>query len=109
MKKPVARSQKPEVRRQITLTPELEKYIQSKIDSKMYKTASEVVSAALRVLEDHHVRFEAFKREMQAGLDQLDRGEYIEIFDDKDEDALLERIERNGRARLAAKGKRRAG
>ena len=93
----------------ISLTPELEKFVQSKVDSRMYRTASEVVCDALRIMEDHHAKFEAFKREMQAGLDQLDRGEYIEIRDEKDAQALCERIKRNGRARLAAKNRRRTG
>ena len=96
----------------ISLTPELEKFIQNKVDSKMYQTASEVVREALRLLADHdqtrQAKLEALRRDIQVGLDQLDRGEFIEIKSDADSQALLERIKRKGRERLANKQKRRS-
>src|ERR1035437_2774457 len=96
----------------ISLTPELEKFIQNKVDSKMYQTASEVVREALRLLADHdqtrQAKLEALRRDIQVGLDQLDRGEYIEIKSGADRQALLERIKRKGRERLANKSKRRS-
>lgn len=96
----------------ISLTPELEKFIQNKVDSKMYQTASEVVREALRLLADHdqtrQAKLEALRRDIQVGLDQLDRGEYIEIKSDADAKALVERIKRKGRERLATRQKRRS-
>jgi len=97
----------------VSLTPELEKFIQEKIDCKMYQTASEVVRQALRVLkreeEFDKARLEALRQDIHGGLDQFDRGEYIEIKNERDSKALLERVKRNGRARLAAaKQKRRS-
>ena len=98
---------------EITLTPELEKYIQSKVDSKMYQTVSDAVCAAIRTAaqqdQDRQAQLDALRRSLQISRDQYDRGEYIEIFDDKDEEALLERIERNGRAKLEAWRRERAG
>lgn len=96
----------------VSLTPELEKFIQRKVASKMYQTASEVVRQALRVLQREEeydkARLAALRQDIQVGLDQLERGEYIEIKNEQDREALLERIKREGRARLAAKQKRRS-
>jgi len=96
----------------ISLTPELEKFIQSKVDSKMYQTASEVVREALRLLahqdQDRQVQLEELRRSLQISREQYDRGEYIEIRNEEDARALRERIKRNGRARLAAKNQGRA-
>ena len=95
----------------VSLTPELEKFIQSKVDSRMYQTASEVVREALRLMahqeQDRQAKLEALRRDIQISRDQYDRGEYIEIRDEKDRQALFERITRNGRAQLAAKNKGR--
>ena len=98
---------------ELSLTPEDERIIQAKVDSRMYQTAGEVVSEALRRLaredQDRQAQLDALRRSLQISRDQYDRGEYIEICDDKDEEALLERIERNGRAKLEAWRRERAG
>ncbi|MCL2648335.1 MAG: type II toxin-antitoxin system ParD family antitoxin [Phycisphaerales bacterium] len=77
--------------RNISLTPELEEFIQSKVDSRMYQTAGEVAREALRLMarqeQDRQAKLEALKRDVQIGLDQLDRGEYIES-----KDLTVERI-----------------
>jgi antitoxin ParD1/3/4 len=96
----------------VSLTPELEKYIQKQVASQRYQTASEVVRQAIRMMqtaEDYEkARLEALRQDIQVGLDQLDRGEYVEIRDEKDQQALLQRITREGRARLTAKHTRRS-
>ena len=96
----------------VSLTPELEKYIQKQVASQRYQTASEVIRQALRMMQTSEeydkARLDALRQDIQVGLDQLDRGEYIEIRNEKDQQALLHRISREGRARLAAKQKRRS-
>lgn len=96
----------------VSLTPELEKYIQKQVVSERYQTASEVVRQAIRMMQQAEVydqaRLEALRQDIRTGLDQIDRGEYIEISNEKDQQALLQRITREGRARLAAKQKRRS-
>ncbi|MCL2639665.1 MAG: type II toxin-antitoxin system ParD family antitoxin [Phycisphaerales bacterium] len=93
----------------ISLTPELELFIQTKVESRMYQTASEVVREALRLMvredQDRQAKLEALKRDVQLGLDQLDRGEYIEIRNEEEAKAFFDHIKQNGRARLAAKSK----
>ncbi len=65
----------------VSLTRELEEYISRKIDSGLYKSASEVVREALRLLRQRDQpdrgALEELHREIQTGLDQLDRGEGI--------------------------------
>ncbi len=53
----------------VSLTPELEQYIRTKVDSGRYLSASEVVREALRLLEQKEKRLEALRVEIQTGLD----------------------------------------
>jgi antitoxin ParD1/3/4 len=53
----------------VSLTPELEKYIRTKVDSGRYLSASEVVREALRLLEQKEKRLEELRVEIQNGLD----------------------------------------
>ena len=105
----------------ISLTPELENFIQSKVNSQMYQTASEVIREALRLMaredQDRQAKFEALRRDIQLGIDQHDRGEYIEGKDLTVEHIRqrvikrlsdrLERYKQHDRAQLAAKSKER--
>jgi antitoxin ParD1/3/4 len=63
----------------VSLTPELERYITQKIESGLYQTASEVVRAGLRLLKEkeelHQQTLEELRREIQIGIDEADRGE----------------------------------
>jgi antitoxin ParD1/3/4 len=64
----------------VSLTPELDKFIAGKVESGRYNSASEVVREALRLLEEHDrartVQLSAFNQELAARLASLDRGEY---------------------------------
>lgn len=66
----------------VSLTPELEKYIQAKVETGRYTSASEVVREALRLLEQKEQEREKALKEFQAELDRridsLDRGEGID-------------------------------
>jgi antitoxin ParD1/3/4 len=53
----------------VSLTPELEQYIRTKVDSGRYLSASEVVREALRLLEQKEIRLEDLRVEIQKGLD----------------------------------------
>lgn len=65
----------------VSLTPELEKYVADKVASGRYTSASEVVREALRMLEEYEqsraVRLAEFNRELQARIDSLNRGEFV--------------------------------
>jgi antitoxin ParD1/3/4 len=53
----------------VSLTPELEQYIRTKVESGRYLSASEVVREALRLLEQKDEQLEALRVEIQKGLD----------------------------------------
>jgi antitoxin ParD1/3/4 len=81
----------------VSLTPELECFVSSKVDSGRYNSASEVVREALRLLEEHDharsVQIAAFNQELGHRLASLDRGERV------DPAAVRDRIETKSRAR----------
>lgn len=65
------------------MSPELERLVARKVDSGLYQSASEVVREALRLLEEQHSLRERHladaRNKIQAGLDQLDRGQGIPV------------------------------
>ena len=66
----------------VSLTPELERFIQENVHSGRYTSASEVVREALRLLEEHEkvraVQLAEFREEIDRRLASLDRGEGID-------------------------------
>jgi antitoxin ParD1/3/4 len=89
----------------VSLTPELEKFVQEKVASGRYTSASEVVREALRLLERKEQRLEereqalrAFGAELDRRIAELDRGEGIpaeEVF------AEIERLSAERRRKSA--------
>ena len=59
----------------VSLTPELERLVNEKVESGLYQTASEVVREALRLLKERDQAREHLRADVQAGFDQLARGE----------------------------------
>ena len=66
----------------VSLTPELENLVNSKVKSGMYHSASEVIRAGLRLLQEQDelraLRLEGLRREIAKGVEQADRGELLE-------------------------------
>jgi antitoxin ParD1/3/4 len=66
----------------VSLTPELEKLIHTKVKTGRYNSASEVVREALRLLEDQDkartTRLTEFNEELTRRLAALDRGEHVD-------------------------------
>ena len=66
----------------VSLTPTLEKMIQEKVDSGLYNSASEVIREALRLLYEREQyqqrRIAELRREIQIGIDAVDRGEVVD-------------------------------
>jgi antitoxin ParD1/3/4 len=61
----------------VSLTPELEKLVNDEVKSGRYKSASEVVREGLRLIRLRETKLQALRRDLQEGLDELDRGEGI--------------------------------
>jgi antitoxin ParD1/3/4 len=66
----------------VSLTPELEKFVSAKVESGRYNSASEVVREALRLLEEHDqaraAQLADFNQELSRRLEGLDRGERVD-------------------------------
>jgi len=66
----------------VSLTPELSRFVENRLRSGKYQTASEVVREALRLLEGRDrapvASIEDLKREVELGLEQLRRGEGVD-------------------------------
>jgi antitoxin ParD1/3/4 len=66
----------------VSLSPELEQLIEQKVKGGMYNSASEVIRAGLRLLQEQDelrlIRLRELKLEVQKGLDQIDRGEIVD-------------------------------
>jgi antitoxin ParD1/3/4 len=89
----------------ISLTPELEQYVNGKVQGGMYHSASEVIREGLRLLKEkdelHQRKLEELRREIQIGIDQADQGQVKPLTDE-----LVRDIKDRGRKRLAARGQR---
>ena len=83
----------------VSLTPELEKWVQTKVKSGLYGSSSEVVRDALRVLhqfeEERHRRFASLRSEVQIGLEQLNAGRSKKM-----DSSFVEGLKKRGRERL---------
>jgi antitoxin ParD1/3/4 len=66
----------------VSLTPELEKFVETRVASGRYLSASEVVREGLRLLEEREVSrqaaLEEVRRKISVGLEQAERGELFD-------------------------------
>jgi antitoxin ParD1/3/4 len=66
----------------VSLTPELEQFVASKVATGRYNSASEVMREALRLLEEHDqarsAQIAAFNQELGQRLAALDGGERVD-------------------------------
>ena len=86
----------------VSLTPELERLVNEKVESGLYQTASEVVREALRLLKERDQSREQLRADIQAGFDPLGRGEG-RTYDKTSGRQLAERIKARGRTTRAKK------
>lgn len=66
----------------ISLTPELETIVRSKVDTGLYNNASEVIREALRFMETHEelvneMKLEKLRAKLAVGAEQARRGEFV--------------------------------
>jgi len=85
----------------VSLTPELERFISDKVETGLYQTSSEVVREALRVfLQQDETRLEQLRGDIHAGFDSIDRGEFL-LLNEKSTKKLASDIKSRGRSRLS--------
>lgn len=72
----------------ISLTPELERFVDGKVESGVYKSASDVVRESLRLLKEHDEVNMKWREQIEQGTLQAERGELVDgdtAFDRLDE------------------------
>ena len=81
----------------VSLTEELEELVQKKVESGRYTSASEVIRAGLRLLEQEDelraTRLEAVRAQVREGIDQAERGELV------DGELAVERVKKRAEAK----------
>ena len=79
--------------RNISLTDEQDAFVEKVVKTGEYQNASEAVRDALRVLQQRRredaLKLRALRIQIKAGLDALDRGDFVEV-DDAELDDYLE-------------------
>lgn len=81
--------------RNISLTPEQDAFIDEMLKTGEYRNASEALRDAIRALQQRRaedaLRLERLRQSIDAGLADLERGDYEEV-DDADLEAWLDRV-----------------
>ena len=68
----------------LTLSEHWDAFIKREVDSGRYSSASEVVRAALRELEDKGKRLEALRQHLAEGAEQAAKRDFVEDFNIED-------------------------
>lgn len=84
----------------VSLTPELVQFVNDKVDTGLYQTASEVVREALRLLKDRDLERARLQADVRAGLEQEVSGR-AKLYDKVAGRRLAEQIKADGRAKRA--------
>jgi antitoxin ParD1/3/4 len=86
----------------VSLTSELEEFVNRKVASGMYQTASEVVREALRLLREHdqlhQSKLDELRREIAIGVEQAEQGQVTPLTEE-----LIEQTKARGQGRRRAK------
>jgi antitoxin ParD1/3/4 len=66
----------------VSLTAELDRFVQERVATGRYQTASEVIREGLRLLEnqerEREIAFVALRAKLERGAAQADRGEFVD-------------------------------
>jgi antitoxin ParD1/3/4 len=86
------------------IPPEFEQFVAQQIATGEYRSPEEVISAGLRILQALKQQQEQLRKDVQAGIDQLDRGEGIVVERDGLR-AFFDDIQTRGKQRYEASRK----
>ncbi len=83
----------------VSLTRELDQWINQKVESGLYKSSSEVIRDSLRLLrrqeDQREAMIEDLRHELLIGIKQLDSGESVEL-----DSNLIKIIKESGRQKV---------
>ncbi len=65
-----------------TIPPEFRQFVEQELASGRYRSAEELISEGLKLVQERDRRRQAIREQVKIGLDQLDRGEGIELDDE---------------------------
>lgn len=89
-----------------TLGSRFERFVAGLVAGGRYSSASEVIRAGLRLLDDQEhlrtARLEALRRDIDAGIGDLENGRFVELASGEDVDKFFNDIAARGRRRLHA-------
>lgn len=78
--------------RNVNLTAEQDAFIDAMVSAGQYQNASEAVRDAVRGLQQRwkqdELKLEILRKQLQAGIDAIDSGEFVEIVDAELDDVL---------------------
>jgi antitoxin ParD1/3/4 len=82
----------------VSLTPELEKFVDGKVESGLYNNASEVIREGLRLLKEHHEVRLRWREQIELGWAQAQAGQVV------DGPKAIAEIKRRLKDRVAKRG-----
>ena len=86
----------------VPLNPDEQELIRRKVASGLYSSPNEVISTALRLLDQYDHTLEEVRKDVLEGVEQLDRGEFAE-YTDETLHQFFEEIEAEGLRELGVK------
>ena len=84
-----------------SLPPELQHFVEQELTTGKYQSADDVIREGLELLRQR--KLHELRRDVDAGLHQLDRGEGIQIGSEESLAAFFDDVKKRGRERLEAK------
>ena len=85
----------------VSISPQLEEWIQEKVQSGYYQTASEVIREALRLLREkeqfREIKIEELRKRIAAGIDDLENGRFTDF-----DQSTIDEIKMKGRNQVSS-------
>ncbi|MGH9754431.1 MAG: type II toxin-antitoxin system ParD family antitoxin [Blastocatellia bacterium] len=88
----------------ITITPEIEEFVSERVRSGAYASGEEVILVSLRLLEAQEQKLAQLKRDIQAGVDDIQQGRYKTYTTEAELELLTAEIISRGEERLKQNG-----
>ena len=89
----------------VTLPTEVERIVTEKVNSGAYKSADEVISVSVRLLEAKEKGKEALRREIMRGFESIQQGRFSTFSTDDELDAFSDNIIQQAKERRDASKK----
>ena len=91
----------------ISLTPELDTFVETQVNSGLYHSASEVIREGLRLLKERdalqEIRREELRKQVREGFAQIERGDSLEF---SSAEEIVSHITQEARKRRTSKSAR---